>query len=67
VDVPTWVNFYSRADVFGMPLKVLGEAYANVVEDVRSSNRGLIDGHLGYWKNNGVARRIADGLGELLA
>jgi hypothetical protein len=45
---------------------VIGGAYAALVEDVRSTNSGLVDGHLGYWKNSGVARRIADDLRALL-
>jgi hypothetical protein len=61
-----WVNFHSRSDVFGMPLRILNAAYAEAVQDVRSSNRGLVGGHLGYWRNASIARRIADGLRRIL-
>jgi hypothetical protein len=61
-----WVNFHSRSDVFGMPLGILNAAYAEAVVDVRSSNRGLVGGHLGYWKNATIARRIALGLQRIL-
>ena len=61
-----WINFHSPSDVFGMPLQILNPAYAKAVVDVRSSNRGLVGGHLGYWRNAAIARRIALGLRRIL-
>lgn len=64
--VAEWINFHSPSDVFGMPLRILNPAYAEAVTDVRTSNRGLVGGHLGYWRNAAIARRIALGLRRIL-
>ena len=71
-----WLNFYSRNDLLGYPLKPLNDAYANepLLEDIEVASEGPLfraagyvsqplvaySAHTGYWNNRRVIRGAAD-------
>ena len=68
-----WLNVFDRDDVLGWPLRPLGPAYADVVDEDVQVDVGTIGlsatplSHRGYWTDGDVAERIADLLADLLA
>jgi hypothetical protein len=70
-DQARWLNFYSRRDLLGFPLKALNPAYAAAtrLEDISVRTESLasrtfpylshITAHTGYWTNPEVLRRTA--------
>jgi hypothetical protein len=70
-----WLNYYSRNDLLGYPLKPLNEAYANepLLDDIEVASEGLFlrmigylsqplvsyNAHTGYWNNRRVIRGAA--------
>lgn len=56
-----WINYYSKYDVLGYPLKDFGVDYHELVED-RTIKTGLFTAHSGYWKS----KRLAKELGVML-
>ncbi|RUO98104.1 hypothetical protein [Hyphomicrobium sp.] len=76
-----WLNYYSRNDLLGYPLKPLNEAYANeaLLDDIEVASEGwLMRGvgrlsqplaayraHTGYWNNRRVIRGTADLISSL--
>lgn len=63
-----WINFYSKNDVFGSPLKPDNENYDAVVSEDHQVNVGNIFtiwnpfSHTSYLTDNQVIKRIAEGL-----
>lgn len=71
-----WLNYYSRNDLLGYPLKPLNGAYANepLLDDIEVASEGLLfrglgylsqplvayHAHTGYWHNRRVVRGTAD-------
>jgi hypothetical protein len=71
-----WLNYYSRNDLLGYPLKPLNDAYANepLLDDIEVASEGLLlrglgylsqplvayKAHTGYWTNPRVIRGAAD-------
>lgn len=71
-----WLNYYSRNDLLGYPLKPLNDAYANepLLDDIEVASEGLLfrglghlsqplvayRAHTGYWRNRRVVRGAAD-------
>ncbi|MFT3731170.1 MAG: hypothetical protein QM780_07055 [Hyphomicrobium sp.] len=71
-----WLNYYSRNDLLGYPLKPLNDAYAGepLLQDIEVASEGAflrVIGHLsqpavafkahtGYWNNRRVVRGAAD-------
>lgn len=71
-----WLNYYSRNDLLGYPLKPLNEAYANepLLHDIEVASEGpflrgvgyisqplvAYNAHTGYWNNRRVVRGAAD-------
>jgi hypothetical protein len=76
-----WLNFYSRNDLLGYPLKPLNEAYANepLLDDIEVASEGMLlrglgylsqpmvayHAHTGYWNNRRVIRGAADLISSL--
>ncbi len=66
-----WVNFYSKNDVIGYPLKELNAAYHAVVTEDRPVNVGGILtswnplSHDEYWTADNVTQPIAEGLARV--
>lgn len=76
-----WLNFYSRNDLLGYPLKPLNEAYANepLLDDIEVASEGMLlralgylsqpmvayHAHTGYWNNRRVVRGAADLISSL--
>lgn len=74
-----WLNYYSRNDLLGYPLKPLNEAYAMepLLDDIEVASEGLFmrgvgylsqplvayRAHTGYWNN----RRVIRGTAELIS
>jgi hypothetical protein len=75
-----WLNFYSRNDILGYPLKPLNKAYA---EEVRLADRhvyaegylrakllpsalNVVRSHSGYWTNRAVIRDTARLIADLI-
>jgi pimeloyl-ACP methyl ester carboxylesterase len=70
-----WVNYYSRNDLLGYPLKPLNEAYANepLLSDIEVASEGILRrlasyvfapiaayrAHIGYWTHRKVVRGAA--------
>jgi hypothetical protein len=77
-----WLNFYSRNDLLGYPLKPLNEAYAAEprLDDIEVASEGLMRrclgyvapplvayrAHTGYWNNRRVIRGAADLISALV-
>jgi hypothetical protein len=75
-DRARWLNYYSRNDLLGYPLKPLNDAYASEprLEDIEVASEGLLmravgavapplaafRAHTGYWQNRRVVRGTAD-------
>ncbi|MFA5958009.1 hypothetical protein [Hyphomicrobium sp.] len=73
-----WLNYYSRNDLLGYPLKPLNDAYANepLLDDIEVASEGWFlrgvgrlsqplvahQAHTGYWNN----RRVVRGAAELI-
>jgi hypothetical protein len=76
-----WLNYYSRNDLLGYPLKPLNEAYANepLLDDIEVASEGIFlrmvshvsqplvafNAHTGYWNNRRVVRGAADLIASL--
>lgn len=63
-----WINFYSKNDVLGFPLKEVSERYQNSVTEDRIVRIGNLLTfwnplcHIGYFRNKRVLNRITDQL-----
>ncbi len=76
-----WLNYYSRNDLLGYPLKPLNDAYASEprLHDIEVASEGLLRravghvapplvayrAHTGYWSNRRVIRGTADLISSL--
>ncbi len=76
-----WLNYYSRNDLLGYPLKPLNDAYANepLLEDIEVASEGWLRrgvgylsqplvahrAHTGYWNNRRVIRGAANLISSL--
>jgi hypothetical protein len=77
-----WLNYYSRNDLLGYPLKPLNDAYAAEarLSDIEVASEGLVRrglgyiapplvayrAHTGYWNNRRVIRGTADLISSLV-
>lgn len=67
-----WLNFYSRNDILGYPLRPLSPEYAETVnEDIAINVGGLLTSwnpasHTQYWTDSNLTRPVAELIGGLL-
>lgn len=61
----SWLNYYSKYDVLGYPLKPLGADYSELVEDIDFNVGGWLTQytplcHMHYWNDRGFAKELGN-------